>query len=85
MKRVICALLLLLPAFVFLFSDFKLLGIVLIILVVVDFATGKRLIIPTCKVLYFMLYIPLWIFGVWRESKRQQKAVKKTTIWYDEW
>ena len=85
MKRLVCAVMLIVPAIVLLTTDVKWMGIILLLLVVADFVTGKRIIIPTCKVMYFMLYVPLWVFGVWRETKRQQKAVKKTTIWYDEW
>lgn len=85
MKRGICTVLLLAPAIVFLRTHVWWLGIVLIGLIIVDYITGKRLIIPACKVMYFMVYVPVLVFGLWRERRRQRKFAKRNTIWYDVW
>ena len=83
MKRLFCTVLVIVPAISLLAEGsflVKLLGIGLFVLIIVDYVTGKRLIIPCCKIMYFMLYIPLWIFIEWRKARKERKS---KTIHYD--
>lgn len=79
MKKLLCAILLIIPGIAFFMDDFgtatlwlRIFGVCLILVVVADYVFKKNLIIPVCKFVYFFGWFPIVIFKLWRQRKKKK-------------
>lgn len=88
MKRIVCAVLLLVPAISFFMEDFgeatiglRIFGVCLVLLIIADFVFKKNLIIPVCKVCYCILYVPFVLYRMRKDRKKKQRDEDFRRFW----
>lgn len=88
MKRIVCAVLLLVPAIAFFMEDFgeatiglRIFSVCLVLLIIADFVFKKNLIVPACKVCYCVVYVPWLIYTRRKERKRKESLERSRRFW----
>lgn len=88
MKKFLCAILLIIPGIAFFMDDFgaatvwlRIFGICLMLVVVADYVFKKNLIVPVCKFVYCIIYVPWTLYKKRKERKRKESLERSRRFW----